>query len=108
MTKILTHAYSNVRLRIMYSMLVCIAIAVALYGINIYRVISYTVAIQDADTLSAKVGNSVQELDAHYLEILGTITPDSFRDYGLSQGKVTNFISRSSSPSRVALSGHEL
>lgn len=97
--------------------LMIVSIALALfYVINIYVIISRTVAMQKVDSEIKSTENVVKSLDAKYLELSNKIAPDNLGAYDMSQGKVSEYISRGSSSalskvenvSRVAVGSHEL
>ena len=85
----------------------CVFMAV-LYAANIYRTISSTIALQETETKIASLSSVVGGLDAKYLDISRSATPMALKEYRLSQGKVSIFISSPASLGSVALSGHEL
>lgn len=84
------------------------AFMAVLYGMNIYRTVFATIALQKTETEVASLSSTVGGLDAEYLSISRSATPDNLKEYGLSQGKVSAFISSPASLGRVALSLHEL
>ena len=84
----------------------CAALALY-YGVSIYMTVTKTVALDAARAQVTALSSSVNKLDGSYLDLSRTITPDKLAGYGLSQGKVSQFISRSASLPRVAF-GHEI
>jgi len=111
MTKALAQTYNAAyehRLNITYAVLAACAVVTCIYAMNVYRVVSRTVALQQAETRITAVTASVDNLDAQYLELSSSVTPDSLKQYGLSEGQVSAYISRSASLGSVALGGHEL
>ncbi len=81
----------------------CISMAMY-YGFNVYKVISKTVTMQSDQSTLSQLSSSVGTLNAQYLQLSSSITPDKFKSYGLSQGKVSQYISRgNSSMGNVAL-----
>jgi len=84
------------------------AILIFFYAVNVYRVISHTVALQKVTTSLTSIGSAVGDLDAHYLALSSQVTPDSLSKYGLTQTQVSEFISRTSTLGTVATIGHEL
>ena len=84
------------------------AFMVILYAVNIYRTISSTIALQSTQAHGAALSSAVGKLDSQYLDISLSATPSALSKYGLSQGKVSAFISSPASLGSVAMSGHEL
>lgn len=110
MTKTLVQTYTLAHLyrRTITSALMMACIVCALfYAVNLYRVISHTVALQQISRDTKVLNTSVQALDAQYLSISKNITPDTIHAHGYDQAEVSAFISRTSL-GRVALVGHEL
>lgn len=108
MTKAIAQTYTIAHLyrRTITSALIMACIVSALfYAANLYRVISHTIALQQIAQETKTLNASVQELDAQYLTISKSITPDVIRSYGYGQASVKAFISRTSL-GRVALAGH--
>ncbi|MEK7609518.1 MAG: hypothetical protein AAB470_00155 [Patescibacteria group bacterium] len=85
----------------------CVVLALG-YAVNLYYVISKTVALQRINAETTTLSAEIQGLDAKYLSISGTITPDIFRKYDLNKGQVSAFISRTTLLGRADLTGHEL
>ncbi len=111
MTKAIAQTYSIIhehRLRLTYSLLAGCLFMVILYAANVYAIISRTVALQKISNQTTALENSVNGLDASYLTLSSKITPDSLAAYSMSQGHVSEYISRSTSLSRIAMGGHEL
>jgi hypothetical protein len=111
MTKILarTYTYTNeFRAYITYALLGACMLLALVYIANIYRVISHSVALQHIEVASNEVAGTVEELDTKYIELSNRITPDLVRSRGMSEGKVTSYISRSTSLGVVSMSGYEL
>jgi len=88
-------------------LLACAFLAVT-YGLNIYKVIQSTVTLEKIHGQATILGREVDDLDSQYLKLSGVLTPDQLAAYGLSQGKVSQYISKSASLSRLAIGGHEL
>jgi hypothetical protein len=86
---------------------ICLLFAMT-YVFNMYRVISYSVALQNVEVNIVSVQNDVQELDTRYISLSNRITPDLVRSRGMKEGVVTNYISRNSSLGMVSLSGYGL
>ncbi len=110
MTKAIAHTYTiahEYRKQITTALLATCVVFALLYAMNLYRIISHTVALQQVATQARMVETATQELDAQYLSISNTISPGNIGSYGFMQGEVQAFISRSNSSERVALAGHE-
>lgn len=120
MTKAIAQTYNavheNLR-RISIAFFVACLFLVFIYAINIFSVVSRTVSLQKVQTQIATIGSSVDSLDSEYLALSGKITPDNLNDYGMSQGKVSEYITKTtgkidlgvaSNINHVALTGHEL
>lgn len=115
MTKAIAHASINTlatlhgyRRQITLALLATSIMLVATYAINLYRVISHTIALQRVTTQVAALDGAVNKLDGQYIALSHTITPDAVAARGFDQGKVSAFISRTASLGRIALVGHEL
>lgn len=111
MTKALAHTYTTIhgyRRHITWALLATSAVLVAIYAINLYRVISHTIALKQVSAQVASLDASVATLDSQYIALSHTITPDAIAARGFDQGKVSAFISRTASLGRIALAGHEL
>jgi hypothetical protein len=115
MTKAIAHTSIHVvstlhgyRRQITLALVATSAMLVAIYAVNLYRVISHTVAIQDLGAQAAALDASVDKLDGQYVALSHAITPDAISARGFGQGKVSAFISRTASLGRIALAGHEL
>jgi hypothetical protein len=111
MTKALAHTYTTIhgyRRHITLALLATSAVLVAIYAINLYRVISHTIALKHVTTQVASLDASVDKLDSQYIALSHSITPDAIAARGFDQGKVSAFISRTTSLGRIAMVGHEL
>lgn len=111
MTRAIAQTYNaanDYRAHITASLLGLCAFMALLYGVNIYGTVSGTIALQKTQTQIAALSSTVGGLDSQYMSISQVTTPDSLGKYGLSQGKVSAYISSPASLGRVALSGHEL
>lgn len=111
MTRAIAQTYSvasDYMVQITATILGLCAFMALLYGVNIYRTISATIDLQKAETQVASLSSVVGALDSKYMNISRSTTPDSLKTYGLTQGKVSAFISSPASLSRVASSGHGL
>lgn len=111
MTKAITQTYTVVhdyRRQITQALLLtCMVMALA-YAINLYRVISHSLALQSITREQASLDSSIQALDSQYTSLSNKITPDMLHTYGFDQGKVSAFISRTASLGSVSMVGHEL
>ncbi len=111
MTKAIINTYSFVqdyRRKITLSLLaICLTMAF-IYAVNLYQVISHTIALQNVTKEQARVDVAVQALDTQYLALSSKITPDAIHAYGFDQGKVTAFISRTTALGRATTAGHGL
>lgn len=97
MTKAITQTYSklNDNLRIIsYTFLIGCLILVVIYSLNLFKVISNTVAVQQTDAKMTALSSSVDQLDSEYLSLTGNINPDNLGDYGMTKGKVSMYISK--------------
>ena len=101
-------AVTEYRARITAFLLMLCAVMVMYYGVSIYKTISMTVALDKAHMEIAAVTSTVGTLNSTYLDLSRSVTPDKLGEYGLSQGHVSEFISRSTSIGSVALSQHTL
>lgn len=111
MTKAIAHTYITIhgyRRQITMALLAASAVCAFIYAINLYRVISHTIALRQVTAEMASLDASMSKLDARYISISHTITPDSLAARGFEQGKVSAFISRTASLGRIASAGYEL
>ncbi|MFA6314749.1 MAG: hypothetical protein WC648_00025 [Candidatus Paceibacterota bacterium] len=84
------------------------AFLLLLYAMNVYSVISRTVALQNTQAEIVTATKTIEELDSKYLKLASNVTPDDLRSFGLKEGVVSAYISRTLPLSRVALVTHEL
>ena len=108
MTKAIAHTYDfafQYRMHISYALIASCMLMILIYAVNVYSMISRTVAMQKIETQAAVLDTKVAALDTQYLGLSSAITPDSLSAYGLDQGQVSEFITRATRP--VAMSGHE-
>lgn len=111
MTKAIAHTYSTIhgyRRHITMALMAASMVCALVYAANLYRVISHTLALRQVVAETAALDTAISKLDAQYISISHTITPDSLSARGFEQGKVSAFISRTASLGRIALAGHEL
>ncbi len=111
MNRAIAHTFSfhkEYKTIISYGLLGACALLGMIYSINLFSMISNTIAVKNLRSESNQIARSLEELDGQYLAISSNITPDKLSRYGLEQGKVSLFITKTASLGRVALSGHEL
>ena len=111
MTKAIAQTYETAngyRLQIVYAILAVCAVLTVAYAINVYKVVSKTVALQKVQAETATLTSDTEKLDSQYLDLSRTITPDNLKKYGLEEGQVSAYISRTASLGSVAVRGHEL
>ncbi len=118
MTKIIAQSYDVVleyRKRISLALFIVSVAMAMLYILNVYSVISKTVAIQKVNADISVLNSEVESLDTEYLGLSSKISPENLIAYDMSQGKVSEYISRTSlstlgmngSISHVSMSSHE-
>lgn len=110
MTKAITntlHTANVYRLHISYFLMAVCAFLVFAYCINIYSVIAKSASANDVLKQAQALENSVKSLDAEYIKITSDMTASTLSAYGLSEGKVTAFITKTHSAGLVALGGYE-
>ena len=110
MTQAIAHTYSIVhdyRRQITLALFGSCMVLALIYAVNLYRVVSHSVALQQINKQQATLTGEIQTLDAQYLAVSNKLTPDAIHSYGFTQGKVSAFISRAASQDRVAMAGHE-
>ena len=111
MTKTFIQAYNIAnehRMRITVTLMAGCLVLAMLYGINIYHLVLRTVAMQETQSALVAKSHEVNSLASKYLTLSSALTPDTLSNYGLNAANVSQYISRTSSLSRVAMSGHEL
>ena len=109
MTKAIAQTYTvahEYRVQITTALLSTCAVLLVIYGINVYMVISHTIALQKTEAEVAQVSSTVAGLDAHYLQLSGNITPAILKAHGFDQGQATAYITHSSSLG-VAMTNNE-
>jgi hypothetical protein len=117
MTKVIAQTYSyahQYRALIALTFIGACILAAVTYTMNVYSVISHTVALENIQKEATVLASSVSSLDARYLELGSAVTPDSLSEYGLTQGTITAYIPRTASHTvskasgmTLASSGHE-
>lgn len=119
MTKTIVNTYNVVheyRKKISVMLIAACVVTTLFYIFNVYAVISRTVAMQKINSQITATAIIVENLDAKYLGLSSKITPDSLDKYGMSQGKVSEYISKAASPTlgsiskvnQIAMRGYEL
>ncbi|MFA6601402.1 MAG: hypothetical protein WCT02_00870 [Candidatus Paceibacterota bacterium] len=105
MTKAIANIYDSVserRVKLVYCLLLACLFAFLSYTVNVFTVISRTVAIQKVEDENASLSASLESLDAEYLTLEGQVTPDSLSAHGLSQGQISAYIPRLATTAIVA------
>ncbi len=111
MTKAIAQTYTVVEMysrQINTALIFICVFTLFLYAMNVYHVISRTVALESIQGQTADLTASVDKLDGQYLEMASKISPDALQTYGFKQGQVSAFISRTTPLGSVATRGHEL
>jgi len=101
------HTANIYRLHISYFLIGVCALLVFAYCINVYTVIAKST---DANTVlkqAQTLENSVKNLDSEYIKMTSNMTPNTLSSYGLSEGKVAAFITKTPATGIVALGGYE-
>ena len=102
------HAY---RAAITLGLLGLSAIFAIFYAVNLYSMVSHTVALRQTESAISSVSNALGELDSQYLKLSSAITPDALAEHGLSAGHVSLYIKRSAATASIptlAQGGYEL
>lgn len=118
MTKAIAQTYDVINenmMKVSYVAIAACLLLVLIYVINIFSIISKTVALQRVESEIIALSSNVDNLDSQYLNLSGRITPDNLSAYGMTQGKVSAYIARSNDAklgvatnnSHVALGTHE-
>lgn len=84
------------------------AISALFYAVNLYSLISHTVAMQQIEGRAVLLASALSSLDAEYLKLTSAITPDALAEHGLVPGKVSLYVTRPASTASLAAGGHEL
>jgi cell division protein FtsB len=111
MTKAIAQTYNTANqytALVTRAFLVVCAFLIALYGFNIYKVVRNTVAMEQIQKQTVEMSAKIDALNSQYLTLSSQITPDNLKEYGLSETKVSVYVSRSASLGSVALRDHEL
>ncbi len=112
MTKVIVQTYNlanEYRSKLALAMLVSAAALMVFYAIQVYVVVSRTVAVEKLENHIAMLSSDLNKLDSTYLGMSRSITPDMMADYGLTAGEVTAYIQPSPSAAAgvLAAAGHE-
>ncbi len=98
MTKAIAQTYNafNENIKVVsYIFLVGSLILALVYTYSIFAVISNSVAIQNIEKKMTVLSSSVDELDSNYLSLSSNINPENLSEYGMTKGKVSQYISKS-------------
>jgi hypothetical protein len=85
----------------------CLVMA-SLYIVNIFRTVSGTISLESLNKNISSLSSEVGKLESDYINASKLATPDSLSKYGLSQGKVSVFISTPAKVGRVSMTGYEI
>lgn len=106
MTKAITNTINTAneyRLHISYFLMaVCVALVLA-YCMSVYSVITKSAGTNSVLRQAQVLENSVKNLDTQYIKITSNMTKESLVSRGLTEGKVTAFITKSRTSDIVAL-----
>lgn len=86
-------------------------VSAVFYAINLYNLVSHTVAMQQTERRTVLLSSALSSLDAEYLKLTAAITPDTLAEHGLVPGQVSLYITRpaaTASINSLAAGGHEL
>jgi hypothetical protein len=111
MKKMTTQAYTftqNYRAMLVSGILCGCFLLSLFYAFTVYRAVSLAVAMQHVNADIRAVDTNVGMLEAQYIAISRTITPDSLVVHGFSKGTVTGYVPRVSPSHGVAFVGYEL
>ena len=111
MTKIIANTYSSVndnKIYVTSAILAACGILVMIYAFNVYKLVSRTVAIESIQTQINSESSSVNSLAVEYLSLSSELTPDTMKSFGMSEGTVSEYISKTASLGRVALGGSNM
>jgi len=95
------------RLHISYFLMGVGALLVMGYCVNIYSVISKSAGTNTVLHKAQVLENSVKSLDTQYIKMTSNMTKDTLASHGLTEGKVTAFITKTHASEVVALSRYE-
>ena len=82
------------RIYFVYAMSTGILLSILFYAMNVYSVISYTVARQNIEARISEESIAINALDKQYTSLANVITPDRMGEYGLHDNIASIFISR--------------
>lgn len=106
MTKAIATTYTvakDFRAEIAYVVVAACAGLALIYGFNLYKVITQTIALRQVESQEVALQSSLSDLNAQYLDLSSKITPDMLGQYGFSEGQVAEYISKNSSLNSVAI-----
>lgn len=106
MTKAIAQTYTvakDFRAEIAYVVLAACVGLMLVYGFNLYKVVNQTIALRQIQSKEVALQSSLADLNAKYLDLSSEITPDTLRQYGFSQGQISEYITRDSSANSVAI-----
>ncbi len=111
MTKAIAQTYTyahQYRALISLGLVGACILAAVIYTVNVYSVVSHTVALQRIQKQATALSASVSDLNARYLELGDAVSPDALSQYGLAQGSISAYIPRTASTAVIVARGHEL
>ncbi len=111
MTKALAHTYiiaHEYHRQILGALVAVCGFLLVLYAMNVYSVISHTVALESIQKQTTALATAIDGLDSKYLDLSSKASPDTLKEYGFTQGQISAFISRTTSLGSVASRAHEL
>lgn len=68
---------------------------IGLYAISVFSVVSKTVVLQKIESKISVLSGDINDLDSEYLSISGNISQDDLSNFGMTKGRVSEYISRS-------------
>lgn len=113
MMRVIAHTAGEINQKRAYISLAVLFLSLVMglvYAVNLYSLISRTVAIKNIESKINSINSVTSTLDAEYLKLASTITPDAISSHGLKQGRVTAYITRPSPTASIinlASGGHE-
>jgi hypothetical protein len=115
MTKAIIQTYelaNEYRAKITLGLFGACILMIIFYILNVYGVISHTVALKGIEGRATVLSGEINRLDSRYLALSSAVTPDQLSAYGLSAGNVSAYIVRPASTASLgtlaAAVGHEL
>ena len=107
MTRAIAHTYNfaiEYRSTITASLIFTVLFMSFLYAVNVYAIVSRSVALQQIEKQVTAAEMEVRSLDMSYLGLSKKISPDALSAYGMTQGNPTAFIQRTTSLGRAVSS----